>query len=149
VLSLDEVLPIPGFGAFVSGYSTHLTGAPNADFTNFISKAFNTGVSYANRKITARLNFNYRGTQRYGLTTYTDSTGTQYSGYEYYKPRPQYDMDLEYRITKNVGLFLVGRNITNVMQDDQRYTPQMPGYSHLFRREEFGAQFTAGVKGTF
>jgi iron complex outermembrane recepter protein len=147
--SFDEILPIPGFGAFVSGYSTHLVGAPNADFTNFISKAFNTGVSYANRKITARLNFNYRGTQRYGLTTYTDSTGTKYNGYEYYKPRPQYDVDFEYRLTKNAGLFVVGRNITNVVQDDQRYTAEMPGYTHLFRREEFGAQYTVGIKGTF
>ncbi len=147
--SFDNFLPIKGFGGFVSGYSTHLQGAANADFTNFISKAFNMGLSYSNRRFDAKVNFNYRGTQRYGLTTYTDGAGVKYNGYEYYKPRAQYDIDLEYHILPAVSLFLAGRNITNVVQDDQRYTPEMPGYSHLFRREEFGAQYTLGLKGTF
>lgn len=147
--SFDNFLPFKGMGGFVSGYSTHLQGAANADFTNFISKAFNMGLSYSNRRFDVKLNFNYRGTQRYGLTTYTDSAGNKYNGYEYYKPRAQYDLDLEYHISKSVSVFLVGRNLTNVVQDDQRYTPEMPGYSHLFRREEFGAQYTLGLKGSF
>jgi len=118
--------------------------------------SFNAGIAYDRRKFGAKLNFNYRGTQRYGLTNYTyaaDPTKptvlTTVSGYEYYKPRPQFDLDLDYRITEHVGLFLVARNITNRVQDDQRYTSDMPGYTHLFRREEFGAQYTFGVKGTF
>jgi hypothetical protein len=48
-----------------------------------------------------------------------------------------------------VGLFLAGRNFTNVVQDDQKYAVGMPGYMHLARREEFGAQYTAGIKGSF
>ncbi len=142
-------LPVPGFSVFTSGYAVHLQGSPLADFTNFISKAFNAGVSYDRRQFGVKLNFNYRGTQRYGSTTYTDSAGTKVVSYEYYKPRPQLDLNFDYRFTPHLGLFVAARNITNVVQDDQRYAPAMPGFTHLYRREEFGTQYTAGFKGEF
>jgi iron complex outermembrane receptor protein len=144
-----DFLPVQGFSLFSSGYAVHLHGSPLADFSNFISKAWNAGLGYQNRRFSSKLNFNYRGTQRYGLTQYTDSAGTKVNGYEYFKPRGQFDMDFEYKFFRFASVFLTGRNITDVVQDDQRYSPEMLPVMHLYRREEFGAQYTVGVKGTF
>ena len=142
-------LPVKGFSIFATGYANHMAGTPLADFTNFIARVFNTGISYDQRRFGAKLNFNYRGQERMGMTQYTDSTGAKMNGYEYYKARPYWDLNFDYRLTPRVGLFLAGRNFTNVIQDDQKYAVGMPGYMHLARREEFGAQYTAGIKGSF
>jgi hypothetical protein len=48
-----------------------------------------------------------------------------------------------------VGFFLNARNLTNVAQDAQRYGPVSPSWSRTYRREEFGVQYTIGVKGSF
>ena len=48
-----------------------------------------------------------------------------------------------------IGLFFNARNLTNVAQDAQRYGPVSPSWSRTYRREEFGVQYTIGVKGTF
>ncbi|HVU35840.1 MAG TPA: TonB-dependent receptor [Opitutaceae bacterium] len=132
-----------GIGAFANATILHLQGSRLADFTNFISKTINWGLSYDNRRISAKLNWNYRGRERMGALGYDPSA------YEYFKPRLYLDANLEYRISNHLGLFINGRNLTNVPQDDQRYGASTPVYAQLYRREMFGAVYTFGVKGTF
>ena len=40
-------------------------------------------------------------------------------------------------------------HVSEVPQILERYSPDTPDYSHIYRREEFGIQFALGVKGTF
>lgn len=134
---------VPGVSVFLNGTALHLEGSPNADFTNFISKTINWGLAYDNRRVSVKLNWNYRGRERMGALSYDPSA------YEYFKPRLYLDVNFEYRLTDHVGLFLNGRNITNAPQDDQRYGASTPVYAQLYRRELFGSVYTAGVKGTF
>ncbi len=138
----QQKLPL-GFGAFANATFLHLKGSRYADFKNFISKTVNWGLSYDNRRLSAKLNWNYRGRERMGALSFDPSA------YEYFKPRLYLDANLEYRLTKHIGLFVNGRNITNVPQDDQRYGASTPRYAQLYRRELFGAVYTFGVKGTF
>ena len=58
-------------------------------------------------------------------------------------------MNFNYRYTNLVGLFFNARNLTNVALDAQRYGPVSPSWSRTYRREEFGVQYTIGVKGSF
>jgi hypothetical protein len=117
------------------------------------------GLKYGAKKFSAQVNWNYRGRQR--LTQQTITYGTIVNGapvsaghtdlgyFDYFKPRIYTDVNFNYRFTNSVGLFVNARNLTNVAQDAQRYGPTSPSYSRTYRREEFGVQYTLGIKGTF
>jgi TonB-dependent receptor len=141
------------FRVFVNGFRMHLEGETTADFSNFIREGANWGISYAPRKFTILMNFNYRGRQRLGQQTFTwtDASGPHTTvGYEYWKPRVYLDTNFEYRIKPYVSLFINARNLTNVAQDIQRYAPVVtPSWARTYRREEFGVQYTVGLKGKF
>lgn len=134
-----------GFGVFVNGTSLHLHGSPLADFNSFIARSANWGVSYDRRQVSVKLNWNYRGRQKLSALSF-DPSG---AAYEYYKPRVTLDVNVEWRLHQHFGVFFNARNLTNVPQDDERFGPFTPKYARLYRREEFGTQYTLGVKGTF
>lgn len=136
-------LPIRGFSVFANAFMIHLQGAPYADFSNFLPKSINWGVGYDTRKFSAKLNWNYRGQEREG--TLSGDVGA----YNYFAARLQMDCAIEYRLFPHVGLFATGRNLTNVYQDYLGYGQTLPAYAHLQRRDEFGAQYTFGLKGQF
>ncbi len=139
------------FTVYANGQQMHLMGSTLADFSNFISSSASWGVKYGQQKFSAQLNFNYRGRQRLGAQTVT-LNGVSRSDlgiYDYYKPAIRIDANVEYRFSSKVGVFLNARNLTNVAQDIQRYGATTPSWSRTYRREEFGVQYTLGVKGTF
>ncbi len=144
--SLDTLTPFTkGVSAFVNATAIHLSGATNADFSAFVSRTVNWGLAYDSRRLSVKLNWNYRGREKDAPTTVA---GVTY--YEYFAPRLYLDTNLEFRLTQHVGLFFNGRNLTNVPQDDQRYAAGVtPDYAKLYRRELFGTAFTFGVKGSF
>ena len=132
------------FTVYANGQQMHLQGSTLADFSNFISSSGSWGVKYGHPKFSAQMNFNYRGRQRLGAQSFAPGA------YEYFKPRVYLDANFEYRYSPQVGFFINARNLTNVAQDIQRYAPVVtPSWSRTYRREEFGVQYTAGVKGTF
>jgi iron complex outermembrane receptor protein len=132
------------FTVFANGQKMHLEGSTLADFSNFIRESASWGVAYAPRKFTVQANFNYRGRQRLGAQSFAPGA------YEYWKPRVYLDANLEYRFKPQLSFFLNARNLTNVAQDIQRYAPVVtPSWSRTYRREEFGVQYTIGVKGRF
>jgi hypothetical protein len=81
--------------------------------------------------------------------TYNGLARTDEGFFDYFKPRVYTDVNFNYRYTNLVGFFLNARNLTNVAQDAQRYGPVSPSWSRTYRREEFGVQYTIGVKGSF
>lgn len=131
-----------------NGTMLHLTGEKAPDFSGFISKAGNFSISYSHKPWAVNLNLNYRGRQRNAK-----QTGGQYGStggfYEYYRPRFNIDLSAEYKLSKRLGLFVAARNILNEPQILERYNPNSPGYSQVYRHEEFGINFSAGIKGTF
>ncbi len=132
------------FRLFANGQQMHLQGSTLADFSNFIRQSASWGVSYNPRKFTLQANFNYRGRQRLGAVSFAPGA------YEYYKPRTYIDANFDYRLSKRYSIYLNARNLTNVTQDIQRYAPVVtPSWSRTYRREEFGVQYTAGIKGRF
>ena len=122
----------------------HLQGSTIADFSNFIRRSASWGASYNHRKFTIQGNFNYRGRQRLGAQAFAPGA------YEYWKPRVYIDANFDFRISERYSVYLNARNLTNVAQDIQRYAPVVtPSWSRTYRREEFGVQYTAGIKGRF
>jgi TonB-dependent receptor len=140
------------FTIFANGQQMHLIGSTLADFSNFISSSASWGIKYGVPRLTMQFNFNYRGRQRLGAQTVTINgvSRSDLGYYDYYKPRIYTDANVEYRFSPRLWLFLNARNLTNVAQDIQRYAPVVtPSWSRTYRREEFGVQYTLGVKGNF
>ncbi|MBI5769911.1 MAG: TonB-dependent receptor [Verrucomicrobia bacterium] len=140
------------FTVYANGQKMHLDGSTLADFSNFIRESGSWGVKYGVPKFNAQVNFNYRGRQRLGAQTVTINgvARNDLGYYDYFKPRVYIDANFEYRYSPKLGVFLNARNLTNVAQDIQRYAPVItPSWSRTYRREEFGVQYTVGIKGTF
>ncbi|PTX92725.1 TonB-dependent receptor [Opitutus sp. ER46] len=143
---------IPRFGEYLTFFANatklDLDGSAQADFRGFIEESANAGITYSRNPLTLRINANFRGRQinsPQGGGVY--GTGAGFN--EYYAARVNFDVNVEYRLSRKLALFGNVRNIFNEPQDLERYNSVSPGYARLYRREKFGAQITLGVKGTF
>lgn len=123
----------------------HLEGNRLADFSTFISRSENWGISLDRPKFNLRLNWNARGRQRRAAVGGRAEPGT----YSYMAPRLTMDVDAEYRFTRRLGVFLGARNITGEPFIEERYGPNTPGYARRFVRTDYGIAISLGVKGAF
>ncbi|MCX6951361.1 MAG: TonB-dependent receptor, partial [Verrucomicrobia bacterium] len=90
-----------GLALFANATALRVQGASTADFSGFIGRSANWGVSLSRPRFTAKLNWNYRGRQRLGAVTGTNvPAGT----YQFASPRLSTDVNLEYRLTKYATL---------------------------------------------
>ncbi len=123
----------------------HLEGNGLADFSTFIRRSMNWGVSLDRPRYNVRLNWNYRGRQRQTAIVGAAEPGT----YAYANPRLTVDMDCEFRVTKAIGFFAGARNITGVPFVTERYGPNTPPYARRYDRSDYGIAISLGMKGTF
>lgn len=150
---------LPGIGKHftikANGTMIHLTGDNTPDFRAFISKAGNFSVAFNKAPWVFNVNFNYRGRQKgTSITAPAAQTGAQYGGavngfFEYYQPRYNIDLSGEYKFSKRFSIFAAARNILNKEQVIQRYSEASAAYAQGFRWEEFGVNYSIGVKGRF
>ena len=123
----------------------HLAGNTLSDFSAFIRRSQNWGISLDRPKFNLRLNWNYRGRQRQGIIGGAAEAGT----YSYMAPRLTMDVDGEYRFSQRLGLFLGARNITGEPFLLERYGPNTPAYARGYQRDDYGIALSAGLKGSF
>ncbi|MFO1451040.1 MAG: TonB-dependent receptor [Opitutaceae bacterium] len=149
---------LPGFGKYLTiksnGTMIHLSGDNTPDFRGFISKTGNFSISYNRSPIVLNVNFNYRGRQKgTTITAPAAQTGAQYGTttgfFEYYEPRYNIDLSAEYKLSKRFNIFAGARNILNKEQVIQRFSADSARYAAGFRHEEFGVNYSLGVKGRF
>jgi TonB-dependent receptor len=139
---------LPRWGRYFSlqtnGTMLHLTGRNDADFSGFIARTGNVGLTFSKAPFVAMVKWNYRGRQKNSA-----QFGTAPGAYEYFDSRYYLDLNAEYAVTKHVTIFANARNVTNSPQNAERYSSETPGYSHLSRSEEYGVQMAFGLKGSF
>ena len=150
---------LPGYLQYLSINANYtkleLSGASLSAFTLFIPETGNIALSWNKRPVSAKINFNYRGREiGTASTSPAAQTGAQYGPstngfFEYYKARWNCDVNMEYTLTKRFKLFANARNIFNAQQIIERYSDASADYARSFRREEFGIQIAAGLKGTW
>jgi TonB-dependent receptor len=131
-----------------------LDGDASADFRNFIPKTGSLSLTYSVKPIVVMVKWNYRGTQRRAAQTGNQYGGAANSFYEFYRPRRDVDINVEYQFSKKFGMFVNARNIFESPQQLERRpsdgaATQSPAYSHLYNMETYGVQITVGVKGRF
>ena len=123
----------------------HLVGSDLGDFSTFVRRTQNWGISLDRPKFNVRLNWNYRGRQRQAAIGGRAEPGT----FAYAHPRLTMDIDAEYRFTRALGVFLGARNITGEPFILERYGPNTPPYARQFQRDDYGIAISVGLKGAF
>ena len=141
-------LPAWAAGINVFGNLTmqHLQGATTADFTGFVQRTINWGVSLNRARFTGRVNVNLRGRERRAIFT---GVGVEPGTYNYMAPRKSVDASAEYRFTRTFAIYGTVRNLFNAPQDIEQYGPSTPYYARLAIRTDFRPVYTFGFKATF
>jgi TonB-dependent receptor len=149
---------LPGWGRHLTlkanGTALHLSGDNTPDFRGFISRAGNVSLSFNRAPIVLNVNMNYRGRQKgTSISSPAAQTGAQYGAtngfFEYFAPRVNLDFSGEYKLSKRYNIFFAARNVLNKEQVIERYSEASPRYASGFRHEEFGVNFSLGIKGRF
>ena len=149
---------LPGWGRHLTlkanGTALHLSGDNTPDFRGFISRAGNVSLSFNRAPVVLNVNVNYRGRQKgTSISSPAAQTGAQYGAtngfFEYFAPRVNLDFSGEYKLSKRYNIFFAARNVLNKEQVIERYSEASPRYASGFRHEEFGVNFSLGIKGRF
>jgi TonB-dependent receptor len=134
-----------GFTIFGNATLQHLEGSTTADFSEFISKTINYGLSFSRSRVTLRINVNLQGLQRGIAANSSAEPGT----FLYLLPRRSADVTAEFRLTRNFSIFASGRNVNNAYDDNAYYGPSTPGYARLAIHADYRAYWNVGFKGRF
>jgi iron complex outermembrane recepter protein len=135
-----------GLAVFANLTMLHLEGGTTADFTGFVQKTINYGLTFNRTRFTARVSVNERGRERRAIFT---GTGVEPGVYEYMAPRTTVDFSGEYRFARWIALYGTVRNLFNTPEDLERYGPSTPGYAKLRQRTDFRPLISVGLKATF
>ena len=133
------------FEVFANGTKLDLDAETQPGFANVISGSANWGFTFTRKPITLMTKWNYRGLTR---GTRIPGVGTL-DGYQWDKQRTTLDVNLDWRLSPRLALFVNARNALGNDPEAYRYGSETPEYAKQFRIQQHGAQFMAGVKGTF
>ncbi len=135
-----------GVMVFTNFTDTRPQGSRSADFGGTLRRSVNWGIGLSRPRYSVNVNWNFRGKQRGSLITGANvPSGT----YIYQAARLLLDVSAEYRLRKGVALYATVRNLTNEVQNEQRYNADTPYYARNYGTTDTGAFFTLGVKGEF
>lgn len=135
-----------GVQIFGNGTLMNLQGDNLSDFTGFQRRAFNWGFKVDRERFDFSLNWSYSGRQRGLLVT---GVGVPDNTFEYVESRLLLDANFGVHLTKRLEFYGSARNLTGQPIERLRYSPGTPGYAQHLRYEEYGVQFTLGLRGTF
>lgn len=140
------------FSTFINGTFLDIEGDFGTDevvtdLEGFVSETYNLGLSYEKAGFTANLKFTHKGRE---LRRPYTSDGASAIGdvYEFNDVLEQVDLDLEYQFNRNYVVYFSARNLNNAPQNRVLRANSIDLYI-IERSEEYGVQFSLGVKGSF
>jgi TonB-dependent receptor len=135
-----------GVQAFANFTVLRVKGQSAADFTGFVPRTYNWGVSLNREKFNLRTNWNYQGRRR--LETISGRSigpGT----FNWRNKRLNLDVQGEYRLFRHFSVFFNLRNVGDATEDFERAGPLTPEVAQFRSREDYGSSWTFGAKATF
>jgi TonB-dependent receptor len=134
------------FSVFANGSRLLLEGNRRSDFSNFIPKMANYGVTYTKRPVTIMARWTYRGETWSAALPSLGSDAAQYV-----ESRTTLDLNVEYQLgNRHMTAFANIRNLFNVPANRTRYGSQTPAYARqIYETFDYGAQWSVGIKGSF
>ena len=134
----------PYFSVFANSTSLQLKGSRETDFTSFIKSSANWGLNFTRERFDFMARWNYRGEQKGAALTALGPDAFRYTG-----ATTMLDLNLGYKIKKELSLFVSVRNVFNRDRLQFGWGSQTPDYAKQNFTREFGTQYTAGIKGAF
>jgi len=132
------------FVVFANATKLELEGGRDANFSSFIPKSANWGLTFSQKKLSLTARWNYRGLdKRAPQPTFGPD------GYEYIAPRTTFDVSANYILTRRFSLTASVSNLLNEPLVNLRYGSGTPAHARVYWVREFGAQFAVGIKGVF
>jgi len=118
------------------------------NFDNFLRPTFlaNGGVSFSYRNLFVRWNVNYTPAFRATLYPANGWASSAFLFSPYNGERIVNDLQIDYRLPRGISLFVTGRNIFN---ENATAFYNSGGRTLQHRPANYGALWTAGIKGTF
>ncbi len=132
------------FTVFANGTKLHLEGNPHATFDAFLPKTINWGFSFNWKRLTVMPKWSFRGKNKVAT-----GFGFAPDGYQYWENNTILDLNVGYRLTKHFALNLSVNNVFNEHRIRTRYGSQTPDYARHYQDFEYGAIFSAAIKGSF
>jgi iron complex outermembrane receptor protein len=136
-----------GLQAFVNLTAMALRGANQDDFTNFNPRTVQQGISYVQRRFSARLGWNQTKWRR--RLPAASSATVRPNSYNSYAPQTKIDVALAWMLDRRVTLHLDVRNLSATPQRSGTWSPDTPDYARIDQLQFSGAMFTFGVRGDF
>ncbi|HYC70375.1 MAG TPA: TonB-dependent receptor [Opitutaceae bacterium] len=114
-----------------------------SDFGNYIPKAHNIGLNFAFPRLTGNVLFNHKGKML------RDDSSAFPDAFEYIRARNQLDADVNWQFSRHFTLFVAGRNILNDTTRWEVSGPGAPSWAFLTNYEDYGAQYSFGIKASY
>lgn len=142
---------IPRFGrqmqAFANLTSQAIFGDNPQDFSSFSPRNINAGLSYMNRRFTAKLGVQSSKWVRSSVAA--ANANNREGSYNYIAPLTRWDFSAQYRINKWLSIYYSVRNLTSEPRFLQIRSPDMPEYLRPRNLQFVAANHTLGIKGSF
>lgn len=135
-----------GVQVFANASTTRVTGAETQNFLGYIPRSGSLGISLTRERFNLRLNWNFRSrARRNEITGRSIEPGT----FEWRNSRSLFDAQGDWNLSRRFALFFNLRNIADLPEDVERLGPHTPEVAQFRQRENWGALWTFGLKGSF
>lgn len=138
-----------GLQVFANITRIDVDGSNLADFTGFSPKNVAMGISLIRPMYSIKLTYNFRDATRSGLEAPNAANGIPENTVMFEPVIERYGLDMQYNISKRLGLYLTMTDLRGFKQDSKRYAPDTPAYARTYFRQELGYFTTIGVRGEF
>jgi TonB-dependent receptor len=132
------------FTVFFNATRLRLRGSRQSDFTGFIPRNVNWGVTFSRRPFTLNAKWNYRGEQQLGA-----QPAFAPDAFNYTAARTTLDLGADYQLSRRLSLNANLRNLFNAYLTGTKYGAATPEYARPRQHRHFGVYFSVGIKGTF
>ena len=136
-----------GVQVFANAASQRTIGPASSNFSGFFPRKASWGISLSREKFNVRVNGSYQGRARQGAVG--AGLGIEPGTYNWASKRSFVDLLGEYYFLKKFAVFFNVRNVRNMPEDFEIEGPNTPAHAQFRSREQAGALWTLGIRGTF
>jgi iron complex outermembrane recepter protein len=132
------------FQVFLNGSKLHVSGQQSAEFTGFVPKSVNWGVTYNQKRLKVTTRWNYRAKRVSSVVAALGPNGAQY-----FSANTTMDLNADFRVSPRLALFANFQNLLGVTEKLERYGDETPRYARFTKTTDSGTFLTFGIKGSF
>ena len=132
------------FQVFINGSKLTVSGEERNNFTGFVPKSANWGLTYNQKRVKVTARWNYKAKRIQSVVAALGPNGAQY-----FSALTTMDLNLDFRLSPRFGLFANAQNILGKSDKLERYGDETPSYARFTKDTDNGTFLTFGVKGSF